>query len=102
MFDKLFNNAGFLQSFTKFLSQKYASVGQSDYDFVDGMFPRVYKQNFDVELTIFGQNEVIDPEFLENVVDKFLRAIDPFVEESKMFSVRNLHFYFENNITIKF
>lgn len=87
MFEKLFNNAGFLQNLSKFVYSKYASVGQSEFDFVDGMFPRVYKQNFDVELTIFGRPEVLDPEFLENVVDKFLRVIDPFVEESKMFSV---------------
>lgn len=86
MFEKLFSNAGFLQSLSKFVSSKYAGV-QSDFDFVDGMFPRVYQQNFDIELTIFGRSEVLDPEFLENVVDKFLRVIDPFVEESKMFSV---------------
>lgn len=93
MFEKLFNNAGFLQNLSKFVSSKYASVGQSEFDFVDGMFPRVYKQSFDIELTIFGRDEAIDPEFLENVVDKFLRVIDPFVEESKMFSVRIYNSY---------
>lgn len=87
MFEKLFNNAGFIHNLSKFVSSKYASVGQKDFDFVDGMFPRVYKPNFDIELTLFGGTEIVDPEFLENVVDKFMRVIDPFVEESKMFSV---------------
>lgn len=102
MFEKLFNNAGFLQNLSKLVSSKYAGVGQSDFDFVDGMFPRVYKQNYEVELTIFGRNEIIDPEFLENVVEKFIRAIDPFVEESKMFSVSIFSKFSNHSILIFF
>ena len=90
MFEDLFKKSKLISNFSKIFATKYGSVFQSDYDYVDGMFPRVIKHDFsDVELTMFCCNdiEMVEPEFLENVIDKFLRAIDPFVEEDKMISV---------------
>ena len=84
MFEVVFKN------FENLLSQKYASINQN-VDCIDGMFPRVYKQrSCDIELTMFSGNtgfQILDPEFLNNATDKFVRAIDVNIDDSKRISV---------------
>lgn len=81
----------FLPNLNRRLLYKYKSCAQTDGDCVDGMFPRVYSQSkfTNIELTLFSKDaSFCDPEFLYNIVDKFLRVTDPNVEESKRYCVR--------------
>lgn len=94
MFDKFVFEVRtkFLANFKRKLFVKYRSCAQNDTDCVDGMFPRVYSQNkyTTIELTMFTKDaSCIEPEFLINIVDKFLRVTDPNVEEAKRYSVRS-------------
>lgn len=91
MFDRIRNEL------KKILSPKiggsklsYGNVPQSDNDCVDGMFPRVYKQQQfnDIELTLLSRGLLeLNSEYLRSIVDKFVRVTNVAVTESERFNV---------------
>lgn len=92
MFDKFIFDVKtkLLTQFNRRVFYKYKSCAQNEGDCVDGMFPRVYSESkfTNIELTLFTKDTAFcDPEYLYNVVDKFLRVTDPNVEDAKRYSV---------------
>lgn len=78
---------------------KYRKCEDDDYDCVDNMFPRVYcaKYKFtNIEMAMFSKYDAscIEPEFLTNIHDKFLRVTDPNVDDSKRYSARHVRIHF--------
>lgn len=76
---------------SRILPFRYSAVNQNDQDCIMGMFPRVFRQDCgtfsDIEMNLFNRNVLVDPEYLDNVIDKFVRVITTEVDDSKKFSV---------------
>lgn len=98
MFDSLIIGVKtkFVNNFSRRIFNKYRSCAQTDNEYLNGiggMFPRVYKTNkyTNIELSLISSNgfvELVEPEYLYGVVDKFLRVTDPDIDYEHRFSVR--------------